>query len=230
MSTPIYNFKRHKASMYDLKTFVGSEVGENATDFIAKNMKGQEVKLSDYYGKIIVLENGSITCPQYVGNITPMNKLAQDFPDLEFLVLYTREAHPGERIGAHKTLADKVKRAKETQARFGEERTILIDDMEGTGHLAYGILPDMVYIIAPDGIVAFRGKWNNAKAIRKVLQKLVNKESIEGMRSPFRIPPLAANLKAVIPAGIVAVVDLMMCAPKVMWVHLKEEVQYGFKS
>lgn len=158
-----------------------------------------------------------------------MNELAQDFAGVEFLVLYTREAHPGERIGAHKILDDKIQRAKEAQQRFRERRTMLIDNMEGTGHLAYGAFPDMIYIIAPDGTVAFRGKWNNAKAIRKVLQKLVSGESIEGLRSPFRIPPLAANVKAVMPAGVIAVVDLMMCAPKVMWVHLKE-VQYGFKG
>jgi len=230
MSASSYNFNRHKTSMYDMKELAGPKIGDKAVDFSATTIDGDEVKLSDYYGKIIVLENGSITCPQFVGNISPMNDLAQDFPNIEFLVLYTREAHPGERIGAHKTFDDKVKRAKETQQRFGEQRTILVDHMDGTGHLAYGTLPDMIYIIAPDGTVAFRGKWNNANAVRKVLRKLLSNESIEGMRSPFRIPPLAANVKAVIPAGIVAVFDLMVCAPKIMWVHLKEELQYGFKG
>ena len=230
MSTSTYNFERHKANIYDMEALSGPKVGQGAVDFLAQTIDGQEVKLSDYYGKIIVLENGSITCPQYVGNIHPMNELAQDFHDVEFLVLYTREAHPGERIGAHKTLDEKIKRAKETQQRFGEQRTLLIDDIEGTGHLAYGTLPDMIYVIAPDGTVAFRGKWNNAKAIRNILQNLVSNESIEGLRSPFRIPPLTANIKAVMPAGMVAVFDLMMCAPKVMYVHLKEEAYYGFKS
>lgn len=230
MSTSTYNFPRHKASLYDMKELAGPKVGEEAVDFLATTIDGQDVRLSDYYGKYIVLENGSVTCPQFVGNISPMNELAQDFADVEFLTLYTREAHPGERIGAHKTLDDKVKRAKETQTRFGEQRTILIDDMEGTGHLSYGTLPDMIYIIAPDGTVAFRGKWNNAKSVRKVLHKLVNNESIAGMRSPFRIPPIAPTMKAVLPAGIVAFADLMMCAPQVMWSHMKEEAQYGFKS
>lgn len=230
MSTSSYNFTRHKTSMYDMKELAGPKIGEKAVDFSATMIDGQEVKLSDYYGKIIVLENGSITCPQYVGNILPMNDLAKDFPGVEFLVLYTREAHPGERIGAHKTLGDKIKRAQETQKRFNEQRTILVDCIEGTGHLAYGTLPDMVYIIAPDSTVAFRGKWNNAGAIRKILHKLMHNVSIEGMRSPFRIPPLAANVRAVVPAGIVAVADLMVCAPKIMWVHLKEEHLYGMSN
>lgn len=230
MSTSTYNFAHHKASIYDMNELTGPKVGEEAVDFLATTLDGQEVKLSDYYGKTIVLENGSITCPQYVGNINPMNALAQDFADVEFLTLYTREAHPGERIGAHKTLADKVKRAEETQERFEEQRTLLIDDMEGTAHLAYGAFPDMIYMIAPDGTVAFRGKWNNAKTVQKVLQNLVNGESIDGMRSPFRIPPLGASVKAVVPAGIVAVADLMVCAPKVIWEHLREEAHYGFKN
>jgi len=230
MSASDYNFTRHKTSLYNLQELEGPKIGEKAVDFSATTIDGQEVKLMDYYGKIIVLENGSITCPQYVGNISPMNDLAKDFPGVEFLVLYTREAHPGERIGAHKTLGDKIKRAKESQKRFHEQRTILVDTIEGTAHLAYGALPDMVYIIAPDGTVVFRGKWNNAKAIRKILSKLANNESIKGMRSPFRIPPLAANIRAVSPAGFGAVLDLMVCAPKIMWVHLKEEIQYGMSN
>ncbi len=230
MSHTSYNFTRHKASMYELKELAGPKVGENAVDFTASTIDGEEVKLSDYYGKIIVLENGSVTCPQYVGNIAPMNAIASEFPDVEFLALYTREAHPGERIGAHKTLNEKMSRAKDAQQRFGEQRTLLIDNLQGDAHLAYGTLPDMIYIIAPDGTVVFRGKWNNAKTIRKVLQKLVNGESIEGMRSPFRIPSMKANIGAVMPAGLVAVFDLMVCAPTVMWVHLKEEAQHGFKS
>lgn len=227
MSTSDYNFTRHKTSLYNLQALEGPKIGEKAVDFPATTLDGQDVRLSDYYGKIIVLENGSITCPQYVGNINPMNELARDYPDVEFLMLYTREAHPGGRIGAHQTFSDKIKRAKETRNRFGEQRTILVDTIEGTAHLAYGALPDMVYIIAPDGKVAFRGKWNNAKAIRDILNRLVNNESIQGMRSPFRIPPLVANIRAVAPAGFGAVLDLMMCAPKIMWVHLKEEIQLG---
>jgi peroxiredoxin len=230
MTSSDYNFKHHKTEIYDMKELDGPKVGEKASDFLAMTIDGHEVRLSDYYGKILVLENGSITCPQFVGNIKPMNQLAEDFPNVEFLVLYTREAHPGERIGAHQTLEDKFQRARETQDRFGEERQILVDSLEGTGHLAYGTLPDMVYIIAPDGIVAFRGKWNNAEAIRTILEKLTKNESIEGLRSPFRIPPLAANIKAVMPAGFGAVMDLMVCAPKVMWVHLKEELEFAFKS
>jgi hypothetical protein len=227
MSVSDYNFTRHKTSLYNLQELAGPKTGEKALDFPATKLDGQDVRLSDYYGRIIVLENGSVTCPQYVGNINPMNDLARDYPNVEFLMLYTREAHPGERIGAHKTLSDKIKRAKETQKRFNEQRTILVDAIEGTAHLTYGALPDMVYIIAPDGTVAFRGKWNNAKAIREILNRLVKNESIQGMRSPFRIPPLVANIRAVAPAGFGAVVDLMMCAPKIMWVHLKEEIQLG---
>lgn len=227
MNASSYNFTRHKTSLYDMKELAGPQIGESAVDFSATTLEGQDLRLSDYYGKIIVLENGSVTCPQYVGNISPMNELAQDYPEIEFLVLYTREAHPGERIGPHRTLSDKIKRAEEARSRFGERRTILVDSIEGTAHLAYGALPDMVYIIAPDGTVIFRGKWNNAKAIRKVLNRLLRNESIKGMRSPFRIPPLAANIRAVVPAGLVAVADLMICAPKVMWVHLKEEIQLG---
>ena len=34
----------------------------------------------------------------YVGRIASMNTMARDYPDVEFLLFYVREAHPGERF------------------------------------------------------------------------------------------------------------------------------------
>lgn len=42
---------------------------------------------------------------------------------------------------------------------------ILLDDIQGTAHLAYGLLPNMVYLIARDGTVVYKSDWTNAHEI-----------------------------------------------------------------
>lgn len=41
-----------------------------------------------------------------------MNSLAEKFPDIVFRVLYTREGHPGENLGPHRTPAGKMHHAR----------------------------------------------------------------------------------------------------------------------
>jgi flagellar biosynthesis protein FlhG len=50
-------------------------------------LNGDRVKLSDYFGKPIVLETGSLTCPMYVRGIVQRTALAQHHPEVQFLVL-----------------------------------------------------------------------------------------------------------------------------------------------
>src|SRR5438309_6415607 len=40
-----------------------AEIGKPAPDFTAKDINGKEVKLSDYKGKIVVLEAYNLDCP-----------------------------------------------------------------------------------------------------------------------------------------------------------------------
>ena len=95
-------------SEYDLGKFPGPKAGEPAVDFTLSTPDGKEVKLEDYKGKWVVIETGSITCSMYVKNVGGFAKLRQKYPDVEFLLVYVREAHPGSRLGAH--ISDKQKR------------------------------------------------------------------------------------------------------------------------
>lgn len=222
-----YDFKRHRADLYQLENLDGPEIGESAADFEATTLDGQTVRLSDLYGKIIVLENSSVTCPQYIGNSGPMNRLVTQYPDVKFVMLYTREAYPGENIREHHSLDEKLARAQSLRQKVGENRSVWVDSLEGIGHLAYGSLLNMIYIIAPDGTVVFRGHWNNPKAVEKVLDKLQRGESISGMRSPFRMVA-PTTMKVVAEAGPTALWDMALCMPNVMWIHLKQEFKAVF--
>ena len=99
MPKTTYNYQRYKMSEYDLGAFPGSKAGELAEDFTIQDQNGSEVSLENYRGKWVVLETGSITCAMYVKNIPGIKRLQIKYPDVEFLLVYVREAHPGSRLG-----------------------------------------------------------------------------------------------------------------------------------
>ena len=169
-----YNYNRFKTSNYDYEKFPGPKAGETMLDFTLHTMDGEKVSLSDYKGQWVVLETGSLTCPMYVKNIKPIDKVKEKYPDVKFLVVYVREAHPGSRRGAHEDLEAKTEMAREVQADYGEKRDILVDDVDGTMHQAYGSFPNMIYIIDPEGTVVYRCDWSFAKHIDRVLQDRPN--------------------------------------------------------
>jgi len=167
----MYNYKNFKAREYDFSTFSGPRVGEKALDFSATTLDGIKTNLSSFFGNWIVLEMGSITCPITESKIVPMNDLAHSFPGITFLVLYVREAHPGEKIRQHGSFEEKFSCAKRFRNEYGVTRTILVDDIEGVAHQQYGSMPNSVYVINPSGNVVFRGDWNSVKMVRKILEE-----------------------------------------------------------
>jgi hypothetical protein len=73
-------------------------------------------------------------------------KVFQD-QDIVFLLVYVREAHPGEYYPAHTTLEQKKRDATDLATQEDIHYSVLIDDLEGIIHL---------YVIDKDGRVAFR--------------------------------------------------------------------------
>ena len=49
---------------------------------------------------------------------------------------------------------------------------MLVDALDGKGHLAYGSLPDMTYVINPEGVIAFRRRWTDPKVVDEVIERL----------------------------------------------------------
>ena len=102
--------------------------------------------------------------------------------------LYTREAHPGEHFPAHRDLEQKIAHARAFKEQYAVERPILVDDLAGTGHRAYGLLPNMTYLIGRGGRVLFRADWTDAATIETAIQYVLAARARrrEGLRlKPF---------------------------------------------
>ena len=219
-STDTYNYNRFRSREYDLNNFPGPKLGETAPDFYAIDLEGKPVKLSDYYGKIVVLESGSITCPQYIRRISPMKKLAALYPQITFLLLYVREAHPGDRIPEHRNMQEKVSLAHQLLQAEDEQRTILIDDLEGSFHNVYGNLPNVFYILDEVGMVLYRADWNNHAYAKRALADI--NAGKKPVTPSFGFRPIAPPilLRVLNRAGVDAVFDFFLALPFLIWQHI----------
>jgi peroxiredoxin len=216
-----YNYEHFSLRQRTLDHLGGVDVGEVAPDFTATRLDGTEVKLSEYRGMPVVLETGSVTCPMYVKNIEAMNALAFRYPEVAFLVLYVREAHPGERIEPHRNAEQKTDAARVVTTEEREGRTVLIDDLVGTAHYQYGAMPNTVHVIDADGVVAYRALWNDSAAVETVLQRLPGNREIASIRAPFRPAGPATLLRVLRRAGWRALWDFAKAFPSLAWVHIR---------
>ena len=116
----------------------------------------------------------------------------------KFIFVYAREAHPGENYPAHQTLEQKLDHARSLQSVLDVRRTILVDDVEGTGHELYGTLPNMTYVIDRGGKVLFRSDWTDPPTIERVLDYILDPGTTAGPHGRRRRPqvgPLHRSLQ-----------------------------------
>lgn len=217
-----YNYRRFRTSNYEYEKFPGPKAGELMQDFTLRSVDGKEVKLSNYRGKWVVIETGSSTCPMYVKNINPFRKLMPKYPDVEFLVVYVREAHPGSRTHAHETLEEKIALAAEMQKEYNDPRPMLVDVVSGEMHQAIGCFPNMVYVVDPHGKVVYRCDWSFAHLVEKVLDDRPNINPQERQQiitaAPWIMVPVTLK------GGWDALWDLVIELPGIIWGHLKVDV------
>lgn len=102
-----------------------------------------------------------------------MDALGERFAaSADSIFVYTREAHPGEKHGHHESMEDKLASAGKLIERFGVERRVLVDDLGGSVHRAYGILPNMTYVIRRRGKVHYRASWTDPASVAFAMEQL----------------------------------------------------------
>jgi hypothetical protein len=222
----VYNYRHFSPEYYDFRSFDGPDPGDDAPNFEAVTLEGETVEFSDFRGSWVVLETGSITCPITDSKVHVMDELQKQFEDVVFILLYTREAHPGEHYEAHDSLEGKLERARTFAAEYDIERTVLVDDVEGTAHRQYGGMPNSVHIVNPDGVVVMRGDWNDIRTVKEVLEnrdenRIYERDIYRG--SPVFFTQKKGATRVLANAGPRAVWDFIKNAPALALMHLKKE-------
>jgi peroxiredoxin len=134
------------------------EVGKPAPDFTATDINGKTIHLSDYKGKIVVLESYNSDCP-YCHNqykTGAMQAMQRDLAAKGVVWLLVNSVNP--KNFSHRT----PEQARTEMAAEKMDVTAWIDDSSGAvGHL-YDMktTPDM-YVINQDGILVYEGAIDN---------------------------------------------------------------------
>ena len=87
-----------------------------------------------------------------------------------------REPHPGENYHEHHTIEQKFDYARQNREQDNIETPILVDDLDGAMHQAYGEMPNMVYIIGKDGKVVYKSMWTHHDEVEAMIQTLLQFE------------------------------------------------------
>lgn len=229
MTPDPYNYRAFSFAMEEseLATWLsrGPRPGHAAPDFQLQDLDGQVVALSSLRGRPVVIEFGSYTCPIFSDRVPDMERLAVQHPEAEFLVIAIREAHPGEVTSAHRSLARKRQAARCLAMEEGLRRRVLVDDLDGTVHRAYGGAWDPVYVLDALGRVVFRRAWNDPAEVGRVLEALELgasaplSDSTEMPQLPGRGP---MGLRLLERGGRQALLDFYRSAPPPLRARLRQ--------
>jgi hypothetical protein len=101
--------------------------------------------------------------------------------------LYTREAHPGELYRHHTSMDGKRRNARALRDIVGLKRQILLDDLVGTVHRAYGMLPNMTWILGRGRLVLYKAAWTDPADVENALLGALDglARRVKGEQMPF---------------------------------------------
>jgi len=155
--------------------------------------------------------------------VKPYAKLQEKYPDVEWLVVYVREAHPGEKAKQATSIDEKIEYAKRNRDDYREERKIIVDNVEGKWHHEWGLLPNTVYVINPEGKVMYRADWSFAHNVDRVLQNRDKVDTNEHIAIIGAAPWI--TIPVTLKGGWVALYDILIIFPKVYYEHFKLDIK-----
>jgi peroxiredoxin len=137
-----------------LAAFAAAQTGKPAPDFTAKDINGKTHKLSDYQGKIVVLEASNLDCPFCANHFKTgaMQELQGELTAKGVIWLLVNSSNP--KGGSYRNPAA----AKKEFAEQKMKATAWIDDSSGALGKLYGMktTPHM-FVINKEGVLVYQG-------------------------------------------------------------------------
>ncbi len=95
---------------------------------------------------------------------------------LEWVFVYTREAHPGEIWPEHGSFEQKRRHALAFKQQLLVLRRIVIDSLDGQNHRRYGVVPNTCFVVDPHGRLVFKSSWTVANLLHGFLSSVMTLE------------------------------------------------------
>ncbi len=109
-----------------------------------------------------------------IGSVEPLKRLHAQWGDRVHVVdVLVRQAHPGPAEPPYASAEQKMADAERYQQSEQIPWPVLVDDVEGTVHRAYGGLANPSYLIGTDGRVSFYAPVTGAPRLHRALQELM---------------------------------------------------------
>jgi glutathione peroxidase-family protein len=169
-------------------------VGTKAPDFALPDLGGKTVRLSGYRGKSnVVLMFGSVTCGATATQLTAgQPSIRSQYTrykkkGFEFLLIYTKEPHPGENIPQPTTIAERVKNAVQLKEEEKVNFPILIDAPDNAVRNAYRGWSNGIFVVNKEGVLVFRSSWTHGPELAQVLHDLYAWEKAQARDELIRI-------------------------------------------
>jgi len=135
------------ASLASAVSFASPEINKAVTDFSGKTIQGKTVKLSDFKGKIVVLEWYNPTCP-YVKKFYSVGKMQ------EFQTQVTTAGHVWITINTGGKISDLA----DAMTKDKNKASVVIDDADGTiGRLFEAKTTPQCFVINREGVLVYKG-------------------------------------------------------------------------
>ena len=154
-------------------------VGTKAPDFALPDLSGKTVRLSVYRGQSnVVLMFGSVTCGSTATQLRAGQPSIRSLytrykkKGFEFLLIYTKEPHPGENIPQSTSIEERVKNALRLKREEKVNFPILIDTPRNAVRNAYRGWSNGIFVVNKEGVLVFRSSWTHGAELAQVLNDL----------------------------------------------------------
>jgi hypothetical protein len=147
--------------------------GDSFPSFELVTTDGDCLDDHDVFGdKPVLFIFGSMTCPMTASAAPSVQDLHAEFGDrINFIMLYVREAHPGEHITQAETMEEKLQHARALKEFYDIEWTVAADNIHGGLHRALDPKPNSAFLVDGQGKILFRSLWAADKGpLRQALE------------------------------------------------------------
>src|SRR5215510_13816849 len=157
----------------------GVRVGTKAPDFTLADLGGKTVRLSRCRGKFnVVLMFVSVTCGATATQLRAVRPSIRSLytrykkKGFKFLLIYTKEPHPGESIPQPTTFEERVENAARLKQEEKVNFPILIDTPDNAVRNAYRGWSNGIFVVNKEGLLVFRSSWTHGPELAQVLHDL----------------------------------------------------------
>ena len=222
-----YRFERFRAhhALRDMRfSRRALRPGQVLPDVELVTADGEAINATDLIGhRPVLIVTGSLTCPMTVSSLPQLKRLYSELGDrVAFVLLYTREAHPGENYPQPHRIEDKLEHARAMRDVYGLNWPVVVDDLDGTLHRVLDSKPNAAYLLDESGTVVFRALWaGHIRGLGDAVRRVARGEAPRRAQTNALFRPLARALgyisEVVDRAGTLAWRDLLIAAPP-MWI------------